>query len=571
MKRLVVAALAALPLQSAAFAQDPGASPELLKEVRALRERVEKVEEENARLKGRLVERDLDSATEKEINALVAREGTTVKSTADPVTLIGEFRFRAALSLGDNSSLPGGGGSTPVGPGAPSSFSSVDSEHDGWWVDSLMRTGMLYDFGKDVTAYAEMRAKWAFGQASGTSFPYAFDPSGGFGGSGGTGQGSPGQPSQPSIFDVNTYVFVHQAWLEVRRVFGADELSYRVGRQEIALGNQFQIGGAEWYDGFNFDALRLDWTDDAWRLTGFAAKLQSVDSDGNQRTSFFNSHDDDELFALYFTYSGVQDHVFDAYWIYVNGHGGADDGGAAPSIGTLGNFVGDPLGSGGTAYYHTVGARASGLFPDVAGGLDYGFEAAWQFGSGAGSPSGTLGGGAPIGAYDVDAYAIEAEVGLTLETEAKLRVYARALMAEGPSSTDAAYTPLYPTRHAAAGFRARYGLFDLMPMSNVFSLQGGLHFDPAEEWTLGATVLWATADSSGTTPGNRRNGGGFVASVPDEDYGVEIDVWADYRAGSQLVISAGLAVLFPSDAGEALWLLDGDPHFYAYFQTRLAF
>lgn len=563
------AAFAACLLAALSAAQDPASSETLLREVRELRARVEAVEAENAALKGTLRDRDADGAVEERINALLASEdGTTVKSSANPLTFIGEFRFRVAATLGDNGFGPGGvPSSTPVGPGA-NQFAVPDRERDGWWTDALMRMGILYDFAPDVTAYSEMRAKWAFGQSGATSSPFGLGSNGGVdGGPGGAG-GSTGQNADyPVLLDLNTFVFVHQAWLETRNVFGAPELTFRIGRQEIALGGQFQFGAAEWYDGFNFDALRFDWTAETWRLTAIASKLQSVDADGNQRTSFFNSHDDDDLLALYFTYTGVADHAFDAYWILVNGHGGADDDGSGASVGALGNFVGDPAGSGGTAYYSTVGVRAAGLFREVAAGLDYGFEAAYQFGDGRGSPTGFP----PIGAFDVDAFAVEASLGLTLDEESKLRVGIRALYAEGPSDDALAYTPLYPSRHAASGFRARYGLFDLLPMTNVFSLQGGVQFDPAEDWSLGATLLWGEADEAGLMPGNRRNGATLSAVVPDDDYGVEVDVWAEYRASSQMTFAAGLALLFPDDAGEALWLVDDGAQFYAYFQARLAF
>ena len=570
MKNLVLRAMAVVAgCSAAAVAQEPSAESSLLREVRELRARVDAVEGENARLRGSLETKSSDDAIAAEINALAEQQGVTMRSVADPVTMIGEFRFRSAVSLGSNATVPGGS-TTPPGPGQPSTFSPTDAEHDGWWTDALMRMGFLYDFGKNFSAYAESRAKWGFGQASGTSFPYGLNAGGGVDGGGGGGGGSQaGNPGGGAarVLDINTYVFLHQAWLEMREVLGAPELSVRVGRQEISLGNQFQFGAAEWFDGINFDALRFDWTDADFRVTGLAVKLQSIDQDGNQRNAFFNSHDDDDLVVLYGSYTGVVDHAFDLYWILMNGHGGADDGGAGSSIGALGNFVGDPAGTGGTAYFHTIGARAGGLFRDVAAGLDYNVEAAWQTGSGKGSPAAFP----PGTAYDIDAFAAEAELGITFDAESKFRLYTRVLWAEGPSSEDAAYVPLYPSRHGASGFRARYGLFDLIPMTNVFSAQLGLHFDPAADWTLGATALWATTDRGGNTPGTPRNGSTFTANLPDDDYGVELDVFAEYRPGSQLVITAGLALLLPSAAGEALWLIDGDPHVFGYLQARLAF
>ena len=79
---------------------------------------------------------------------------------------------------------------------------------------------------------------------------------------------------------------MYQAWLEVRNMFGRKELWSRVGRQEIVLGNQFQFGNADWYNGVVFDGGRIDWTARCWSLTLLTLKLSSLDGDVNQVSSF---------------------------------------------------------------------------------------------------------------------------------------------------------------------------------------------------------------------------------------------------------------------------------------------
>ena len=45
---------------------------------------------------------------------------------------------------------------------------------------------------------------------------------------------------------------------------GCGGLSARIGRQEVVLGNQFQFGNADWYNGVVHDGLRVDWKGNCW-------------------------------------------------------------------------------------------------------------------------------------------------------------------------------------------------------------------------------------------------------------------------------------------------------------------
>jgi hypothetical protein len=462
---------------------------ELLRRMDAMQAQIDALATENDGLRS---EKD-DELLEAQINVLSERlvAGTTVKSVANPVTLTGEFRNRSGWSIGDN---------------------FFGDEHEGSWSDTRVRLGFAYDFTRDVTAFAELQAHWAWGDGVSTD--------GFFNG------------------EVTTDVDMYQAWIEMRNIFNRPELSSRSGRQEIVLGNQFQFGNADWYNGWVFDASRFDWDSEAFSITGIIAKLTSFDRDFNQVTSFFTPHDDDSLYSVYFTLKTIKNNKLDLYWIYINGHGGATGG--------SGNFI-NSLGfsPGGTYYFHTVGARFGGVLPSVAAGLDYNVEGAYQFGS------------INPGGNDVDGWAVEAEVGLTFSKESMLRVYVRFLWAEGPDGGDSGYIPLFPNRHSNAGFRARYGIFDLIPMANVLTIQGGVSFDPAKDWTIGLGVIWATTDED-------------IGPIQD-DYGWEIDAWVEHRYSEVLTVGAGMAVLFPDDAIEFLWGLDDDTQWLFYLQARLLF
>jgi hypothetical protein len=508
----------------------------LAKKIEALQAQVDTLAVEN----GELRSNQDDEALEQQINALAERAvaSTTVMSKANPVSLTGEFRFRSGWSLGDNREFF----SSPT-----EGSSSNTYEHDGGWTDARVRLGFQYDFTRDVTAYAELQSHWAYGDGAPSSGNYSNLFEGSF-------------SSSSFSNEASTSVVLYQAWLEVRNVFNRAELSSKTGRQEFVKGHQYQFGNADWYNGWVFDGTRWDWDSESFTLTAFAFKLSSADGDLNQVSSYFTSHDDDELYGLYFTLKTIKNHTLDLYWIYVNGHGGAIGSGSGFSVGSLGNPVGDFFGGfgGTTSYFHTVGARIGGVIAEVASGLDWNVEAAYQFGdqkvAGASSD------------LDVDGFSVEAEVGLTFEKEHMFRVYVRFLWAEGgdinsSGLNDTGYIPLYPNRHSNDGFRARYGTFDLIPMANVLTLQGGLHFNPAQEWTLGATFLWATADE----------GDLVVSPGTDDDYGIEVDIWGEYRYSENLTFGGGAAILFPDKAGEAIWGTDGDAQLLFYMQARLAF
>ena len=497
--KVLTAIMAVAFVVPASFAQT---QEDVLQELKALKSRVNALEAENVELKGDQGALELESQISALTDRLVA--GTTVKSAANPVTLTGECRFRNTGSFGD---MAGTG----------------DTEHDGSWTDSLVRLGIQYDFTRDVTAMAELQSKFAFGNNGAAT--------------NGNGEGD----------DVTAY----QAWLEIRNLFGRAEFSTRTGRQEIVLGNQFQFGNADWYNGFTFDGTRWDWDSESFSLTGMAVKLNSNDGDINQISSFNNNHDDSELYSVYFTLKTIENHELDLYWIYVNGHGGSGANGTlgANNAGILTSNVVD------NEYWHTIGGRIGGEFPGVGAGMDWNAELAYQFGD------------QDTGGADIDAFAAEVEFGITFNKDSMFRAYARMLYAEGPDDGDATYQTLFPNRHSNSGFRARYGIADLQLMTNVFSLQGGIHFDPTADWTLGATVLWAEPDedavvTSGGIPA------GFIDA--DDDYGWELDVWAEYRYSENLTFNAGVAFVFPDDTNSGL-VTDDDTQFIGYLQARLLF
>jgi hypothetical protein len=459
-----------------------------------------------------------EARLEEQVNRVAASaRGVEVRSKASALTLTGEFRFRTVAASAEVDGL----------------------ELDGYWTDARVRTGFRYDFARDVAAFVELQSHWAFGDGAATS--------GGF--------GSPfASPYAVGSGESTTDVELYQGWAEVRDVFGQKGLRYRVGRQEIVLGNQFQFGNADWYSGWSFDAMRVDFENEDVALTGFAFKGASGDRDVAQFHSVASAHDDDEVYGLYATLKAVKCLTLDGYWFYVNGHGGSTSGlgGSGSSLGSLGNSVGGAgLALGSTAYFHTLGARAKGVIEGVADGIDWSVEAAFQTGdvNGAGAIT------------DVSGLGVEAELGLTFDAARLFRLYTRWLYSEGAHGDESGYVPLYPSRHGQGDFLARYGTLDVLPMANVISGQIGLTYAPSSDWILGAQGVWATADAPNVL-------GGVVG---DDDYGFEFDLWALYKVSEDFTLVGALILLFPDSEGTALYLVTDDVAVACALQARLTF
>jgi hypothetical protein len=493
---------------ASSFAQTHEDLQKQLNELKAtMQSQVQRLEAENAALKAQQAPQT--GGLDTEINRLSERmaAATNLRSCASQIRMGGEFRYRAAYieleTFEENQQPP-----------TPGTEGKDDFDGDGFYGDMRTRLNFQYDFGCDVTAFAELQAHSAFGENEDGPF-YGWNNGDSF--------------SRPGT------VGMYQTWVEIRNLLSSSGLSARIGRQEVVLGNQFQFGNADWYNGVVHDGLRVDWKSNCWGLTLLAMKLNSEDGDFNQFWSYFTDHDDDELYSAYFTLKSIKNMAVDLYWIYINGHGVfAHNSGASLFSGFLYPFQ--------SAYYHTFGARIGGML-NIGCGLDYNVEGAVQTGESEG--------------FDTDGWTVEGELGMTFSKSSHFRIFARGLFAEGPDDGSTGYLINFPNRHSNGGFRARYGIADIFPMTNVASLQVGLHFDPACNWTIGATGIYAIADQD--------------FGFDSDEYGTELDIWAEYRHSANLTFGAGVAFVFLDDLGTALTDLSDDTQFLGYIQARLVF
>lgn len=470
-----------------------------------------------------------DTSLEQRINALSENldyAGTTVKSVANPITIFGQARVRSGWTFDRDFG-------TDFGPGT-----AEDSEDDdGSFVDALFLVGFDFDLDKDVMVRVSLKANGLYGNGD----TNAED--------GDTGSNS-------NLGEIDAY----ELFIQFNNIFGRKELGAREGRQEIVLGNEFQFGNNDFFSGETFDGSHWWWDSENFAIHAIWAKLASTDDFSSRNWPYVpagagDGYDDDELYSLYFTLKSIEEFNLDLYWIYFNGHGGPT---AGDSFGTLGNS----LGFGNDFYYHTFGARIAGVFA-VAAGLDYNLELAYQ--------TGDLSGTGPGAIDNVEGLAIEGEIGLTFDETNHFRVYVRGMWAEGAEGDDTGYIPLFPERHSqtVAGDhtarRARYGIMDIIPMQNVWSAQVGLTFDPAADWTLGLTILYAEHDEDVLT----------VAGTAEDGIGFEIDAFGEYRYSAQTTLGGGIGVFFADEgapfATGGFVGDDDDIAFLFFLQARVLF
>jgi hypothetical protein len=407
-----VALLLAFGLVASSMASAQSNDDQLKREVDQLKQQVRQVMEQNAQitrenadLRGRMEAVETDDSLELRINALAESANfaaTTVDSVANPITISGEFRSRNGWVTDRDF----GAGTNPAG-------LDNDSEDDeGSYTDARFRVALDFTFDKNVKTHFSMQANGLYDNGDTPAF-------------GNFGLGS---------------IDLYEGWIWVGNIFGRRELTAKTGRQEVVLGNEFQFGNNDFFSGETLDGSHWAWTSDNFNLHFLFAKLWASEVLNTRDHPYAfaaatDGYDDDELYSLYFTLKSIKNVELDLYWIYLNGHAGAALGtlgnglGSASTGDTKGSFASDDF------YYHTFGIRLDGVF-DVAAGLDYNIEFAYQTGN---LTDGTN--------ADVEGIALEAELGITFNANNHFRLYVRFLWAEGADKNDTGNIPLIPDRH----------------------------------------------------------------------------------------------------------------------------
>jgi len=315
---------------------------------------------------------------------------------------------------------------------------------------------------------------------------------------------------QASVNDVEVY----QAYIEAREMWGTP-LRARVGRQELTLGSGWLVGTNDKrynFTGLSFDALRLSYVTDMVSVDAIAAKLAESMGDF--------AEDDIDLYAIYGSYTGLEDVVIDAYWMYVR-----DDATALESD------------------LHTLGLRGAGK----VGAFDFEAEAAYQLGDA--SDTGWWIFGVD---RDYNAWGVNLEAGYTFDISWQPRVYAGFAYLKGPDydykwfakdELDLPFNRLFSNWEYS-------DFLDQTQLTNVFVYRLGLGVQPTEAVKLALEGQYYMLDEDWGD---------------DDELGWEIQLTGAYNYSEDLVIRAGYSHFFGDE------ILDEQDFNYLFAETEISF
>lgn len=322
-----------------------------------------------------------------------------------------------------------------------------------------------------------------------------------------------GQSSSGAFGDLN--IFLREAWIQMAYLYDS-AFNVKLGRQYIQFGDGFIIGDSQpftplflsdlgEYKVDPFDAALVWYDGDDWVLNMLYSK--TVETRGFDQ--------DADLYALYFTYSGIEDYVFDLYFTFNRMQNtpygeiaGLFDAGGMYSFGEV------------DAKVYNIGARVAGSAFD---GLTYKLEGTYQFGDIEFDRSGDM---------DVRAWAIEAGLKYMFDAEYNPYIGATYVFMSGDDGKSSSkmknYLPLFANR--------TYGeIFD--PWTNygnmhIFNLAGG--FDLNEDIALGAKYYYFLAHKDWYYGEGSRS----------DNLGHELDVYLDYQFSreTKAVLASGFFV-----------------------------
>lgn len=358
-----------------------------------------------------------------------------------------------------------------------------------------------------------------------------------------------GADFRSGVNDVDLY----QGYIEARNMWGAP-LSMRVGRQELALGSQWLVGvndASASFTGLSFDGLRMTLANDMFSLDAIVAKLAETYGDIGE--------DDVDLYALYFSYIGIEDVALDAYWMFIR-----DDQGAIADV-----IKGEGVD------LHTVGLRGAG----VISGFDFDVEAAYQFGDVdcVRNPWFRL-----FNRYadvEFDEFAANAEVGYTFDMSLQPRLFARFAYLGGGDPDESFWNNDRDLPFNRLFSNVEYSEFlDNLnaDLSNVFVYTLGVQAMPTEAISLKLVGSYLEADQEADDLG-----WWLWRDEGDKTLGWEVGLYADYNYSEDLVFRAGYAHFFGDKGlernnivvnGLAPWGgVEDDDYDYVFIETEICF
>jgi alginate export protein len=287
--------------------------------------------------------------------------------------------------------------------------------------------------------------------------------------------------------------------------------SVRIGRQELAFGEQRLLGHLSWANtARSFDGARVTMKNAMGQIDAFAASVVTIDP-----ARFDKSGNGNVISGAYGSFTTViPKQVVEPYFFWRQSRSiTAETGGLHP------------------LHQATTGLRVAG---SLRSALDYSAELAVQTGS--------------VGPDEVMAWAGHSLVGKTLGgVRGHPRIFGEYNYASGDADrTDgrrATFDQLYPTGHD------KLGLSDQVGWKNIHNARAGVEARPASKWLMtGSYHSWWLASA---TDGLYTASGALIAQsltgTAGRHVGQEIDGQVMYTYSPQLQIGGGYAYLLPGE------------------------
>lgn len=281
---------------------------------------------------------------------------------------------------------------------------------------------------------------------------------------------------------------LYQGYIEMRESWG-QPLTIRVGRQEIILGSEFQVGNNDtgsFYRGLAFDAVSARWDFDGGNVFGWASKVVE-----NELGTLADDEDTD-FYGIYGTYDGIENMTLEGYWTYLR---------------NATNFFN-------ASDTHTLGGRIAGNW----NAFDYEGEAAFQFGDTGNAPD-----------ADFDGIALQGIVGYTFEDINNLRLWGGVTYLSGTDDADEiGYVRPFSDQEYSEHL-------DDSDLTNVLLVRGGASIQATEAISVSGVVAWFQEEEE------------FPIVNGDDAIGTEVALYASYDYSDDLNFNAGYAHFFASE------------------------
>jgi hypothetical protein len=327
---------------------------------------------------------------------------------------------------------------------------------------------------------------------------------------------------------------LRQLFVELTSPAEAVPLKLKVGRQELAYGEQRFLGAFDWSNVARvFDAIKMSWTPTAWaQIDAWFSQVVLADRVGPD-----SADHGENFYGLYTSLKPLKDHVLDTFLFIRHDRDNELRGEIASHRGQLKEY--------------TLGNRLRGKRANI----DYGVEWAWQFGSRAHE--------------DIEAWAWHNELGYTF---AEVPWSPRLGMEynHGSGDDDASdgrvgnFDNLFPTNHL------HYGYIDFASLRNLDHLEANVTVKPAKPLTLAAKHHWFRRDTNKSAWFNAGQGVIRAAGISaSETLGQETDLLIKWQVSQHVDTLMGYshfyAGAFVRDTGAS------DDANFCYWQTTVKF